>query len=340
MQSHRLSCRHLCCLIFVASEGDHDFPFFADDEPYLEGATHHGATTDPASSLSSCGTRACCDGHRLFGEALVLYLKSLSMAKQAILWGNQAMEPLSHLKHGSQQQQSPSASSSQRQPSAASSSMMQPPATPPLLPVAPMPSPRLAGSSAGVTRTATPRGQQQNWSTGTATSLSLSPPTSGGTEEIPHVSPGGETRAAAENQVAAWGSSIVAWLTGQFSAVLRRAELCRTELRGPETGEDRERGRGQDHADVVPPERSSVVTGTGAEDPTSQSADSGVERISQACGRPSMGRHGAAPTTIAVSARDVVVRAALTQAQESAASEMLGMWQAAREGYEKVRECL
>lgn len=46
--------------------------------------------------------------------------------------------------------------------------------------------------------------------------------------------------------------------------------------------------------------------------------------------------HGAAPAAVAVSARDIVVRAALAMAKESAASEVLGMWEPARKGYEKV----
>lgn len=50
----------------------------------------------------------------------------------------------------------------------------------------------------------------------------------------------------------------------------------------------------------------------------------------------SSSRHGAAPGAVAVSAKDIVVRAALAQAQESAASEVLGMWEPARKGYEKV----
>ncbi|CAN0045804.1 unnamed protein product, partial [Ectocarpus sp. 8 AP-2014] len=46
--------------------------------------------------------------------------------------------------------------------------------------------------------------------------------------------------------------------------------------------------------------------------------------------------HGAAPAAVAVSARDIVVRAALAMAKESAASEVLGMWEPARKGYEKA----
>lgn len=46
--------------------------------------------------------------------------------------------------------------------------------------------------------------------------------------------------------------------------------------------------------------------------------------------------HGAAPAAVAVSAKDIVVRAALSMAKECAASEVLGMWEPARKGYEKV----
>lgn len=190
---------------------------------------------------------------------------------------------------------------------------------------------------------------------------------------------------SSEAQVVAWGSSLLRWLTGQFSAVLRRAERCRTELRGSTPAAATEAspaasfartttaagtglavdaqglnataatsfpvdvspsraagngggrrstaggGSGLDGALVsASPERSSALVSTGG--------DGGGGGHGQAAPAEQHGHaHGAAPAAVAVSARDIVVKSALAMVKESAASEVLGMWEPARKGYEKVR---
>lgn len=160
--------------------------------------------------------------------------------------------------------------------------------------------------------------------------------------------------------MAAWGTSLLQWLTGQFSAVLRRAERCRTELRGSTPASEPGAGAGVGGAAPGVSEASSVAAAygpgggdaVGSGSPTDASsrgsgglrsaADRGLvpaspERPSALVSAGGRGAHGAAPATVAVSAKDIVVRSALAMAKESAASEVLGMWEPARKGYEKVR---
>lgn len=215
--------------------------------------------------------------------------------------------------------------------------------------------------------------------------------------------------------MAAWGSSLLRWLTGQFSAVLRRAERCKTELRGsvptaeaaaaaaaatcavaegqPAASCSRTKAaspapdaRGRDAGAVVASSSSSSAGGGGAlpggntavanspaeaahsraagvTDGTIMGGAAGASGLEGALvtasperssalvsagagggGGPGLAPpaerhghgHGAAPAAVAVSARDIVVRSALAMAKESAASEVLGMWEPARRGYEKV----
>lgn len=181
---------------------------------------------------------------------------------------------------------------------------------------------------------------------------------------------------SSEAQVAAWGGSLLRWLTGQFSTILRRAERCRVELRGAqETGlsnpaQTAAMAEGSVSAGVgisIPPE-SNLPEGSGGEGKTSSVSAGGLAFSAAPGGRgtvpvnanmtqsvreatagasgsggagsmlSSSNRHGAASGAVAVSAKDIVVRAALAQARESAASEVLGMWEPARKGYEKVRQ--
>lgn len=343
------------------------------------------------------GSSACCDSHRLFGEALVVYLKSLSMAKEAIVWGHQALESL------------PAASSRHPPP---------PPPPPPSIPQSTPPPSSIPGPPSGSSLLWSPRGgpgravttredsvsgqSSQHAGQGLKGGLSRMDATPAGGVDSGS-SPPGETpsSSSSEVQVAAWGTSLLAWLAGQFSTVLRRAERCRTELRGSAAtssgvstapGETAERealssspsilsrstdvaanvGGDVDSSVGVFADTDAVDGGTSSDNaaspPISDAANASLraETIKDGVGtraqpeavlgtpepgtvpaasysakeggtRKSSGEHGAAPGAVAVSARDIVVRAALCQAQESAASEVLGMWEPARQGYEKVK---
>lgn len=182
---------------------------------------------------------------------------------------------------------------------------------------------------------------------------------------------------SSEAQVAAWGGSLLRWLTGQFSTILRRAERCRVELRGEqETGLSNPaqagamtEGSAAAGVGTSSPPESDLPERSGGEGKTSSASAGGLGFSTVPGGRgalsvdanvtpsvreaaagasggggggggsmmSSSNRHGPASVAVAVSAKDIVVRAALAQARESAASEVLGMWEPARKGYEKVR---
>lgn len=373
------------------------------------GSVHYGDNGSLASNTASAGDRAgagegstCCDSHRLFGEALVLYLKSLSMAKEAIVWGNQALGPLSHAHPASAAAAATAAAPSappppsspnlqaaahlhmRGSPGPASVATLSPDSVTGVV-VATENSPHHTISRPGSGRLARGGGS----STVSPGSTGGGVPTSGGGVSIAASNSAGlaaslsMTATSSEAQVAAWGGSLLGWLTGQFSTILRRAERCREELRGtneaglasaPERGSaaataaasemDRDGGdSGAGITDSAPAEGGrgrkfktpssstevSLSTTRGgrsaiAEVKLTPAAAAGTGdaaalaplAVGEGFMLSSSSKHGAAPGAVAVSAKDIVVRAALAQAQESAASEVLGMWEPARKGYEKV----
>ncbi|CAM9697109.1 unnamed protein product [Scytosiphon promiscuus] len=400
-------------------------PLFPDaDEPWLPSSSSLGGPTafDGDSSSNCCHTprggggggggggpgasfsasnSVCCDSHRLFGEALVLYLKSLSMAKEAIIWGNQALESLpapaaaaaAGTAHTSSAT-SPSSSYSSRHPQA----QKQPPPPPPPPPQSPSPTsspvpPRPLAPQAGsplAPATASldevsGRGQQQRQEQQRQGSGRVGGGGATASGNAPPCSSAAAASLSSEAQVAARGSSLVRWLTGQFSTVLRRAERCRTELRGGESPSS--------SSPPPPPPPSEHAAGTLVAGAVAVDASMGPDTAETSAPGPVSGRlagggggggvggfvaaprpalspgrsnylvstarggggggggsnggagltplgegrgHGAVPAAVAVSARDIVVRAALAMAKESAASEVLGMWEPARKGYEKA----
>ncbi|CAN0406634.1 unnamed protein product [Ectocarpus sp. 12 AP-2014] len=419
-------------------------PLFADiDEPWLPSSSSHsacqgsrsgagGGDTGILGSSVSSSSAACCDSHRLFGEALVLYLKSLSMAKEAIVWGNQALECLPVSPAAAAPSSSPPSASSSRHhaPNQPPPPSPPPPVSSPVLAAPPPPPPptgspdvrsqsggRAAVVEGGTAATAahddfSSRSQQQQQQqqqqarqgSGKLAVEAADGPVSSRASASGVGSSSSSSSAAAppppplssEAQVAAWGSSLLLWLSGQFSAVLRRAERCRTELRGSASTESPAAtaaatsssgaattpaasdtgpalpGRGGasaatssssgasggvvDHAPAVP---ALAAAGSGdgrgravdpdlglggatlvSASPERSSAIVAAERRGGGGGGAAAAQggheHGAAPAAVAVSARDIVVRAALAMAKESAASEVLGMWEPARKGYEKA----
>ncbi|CAM9836095.1 unnamed protein product [Choristocarpus tenellus] len=337
------------------------------------------------------------DSQRLFGEALVLYLKSLSMAKEAIVWGRQALESLAE-------------SSLVRTPPTASPNRNVRPGVVPATTPPPLHRGRRAaeavtggdgigggaqgagGGWGGSRASPSPRGGQVHPSAlgveGTGAlyiGVALRGGVGGGRE-----GGGSMSMDSLESQVYVWGESLVKWLTDQFSAILGRAERCKAELlegedgasgRGGVGGTDSSRvwmsnvvdkrvsmtGRGDQNTDSVSQPPFAVAASLSMSSPLSLSPEGydGVLPISESirAGQRNEGGesmpggvtgegvgggndvvHAADMSlvdgggeSLAVSARGIVVRSALTLARESAASEMLGMWDLAREGYEKVQ---
>lgn len=243
-------------LAFGGFEGDGE-----SESASASSSTEHAATGStgpsrygPGGGASAGGT--CCDSHRLLGEALVLYLKSLSMAKEAIIWGNQALESLSvppPPRH--------SASSVVGTPEAVGMPSTSVPLSPPLSSHAkhlPTDSPVRRISGVGTAVDELTRGYQQQFrsairgpgglpgpgASSRASAARVDPDDvgssrngAGGTGSAGSGGGSGKASSSSEAQVAAWGSSLVGWLTGQFSTILRRAERCRLELRGPSADE-------------------------------------------------------------------------------------------------------
>lgn len=301
------------------------------------------------------------------------------MAKEAIIWGNQALESLPAAAAPTSSASSSSSSCSSRHPPPPPPS---PPLTspPPVLPAPPSGSPHgrgrggVEGGAATSLEEISSRGQQQQIQQQQQQQRG-SGRVGGGAPANGNAPP--PSSSSSEAQVAAWGASLVRWLTGQFSTVLRRAERCRTELRGDsEPAAATATGTSGPSSQATPGAETTAVDGRdAAESLASAASGSGRPATAQhttltpalagggefgapsgpalspgkssmlvsTAGRGSSGLaeegrgHGAAPAAVAVSARDIVVRAALAMAKESAASEVLGMWEPARRGYEKVR---
>lgn len=253
---------------------------FHDDGGGSIGVSGTAGLGGSSSIGGGAGAGACCDSHRLFGEALVLYLKSLSMAKEAIIWGNQALEslspPLSHHSVASSSVGGPGPGGSAGAGAGAATTTAVP-LSPPLSSNAkhlPPGSPLLRG--AGVSSSAsvlddTARGMSHprqakggggvlggpGGITGPGTLSRLGSgridAADGASSSDATEARGGDGSVAAggagfsggsalsssssEAQVATWGKALLNWLSGQFSTVLRRAERCRVELRGPVAGE-------------------------------------------------------------------------------------------------------
>lgn len=378
-------------------------PAPATERAFGASSSHDSGSSTAAVATATASGSVCCDSHRLFGEALVLYLKSLSMAKEAIVWGNQALEFLAVTN-----------SSTNRTPH-----QPPPPSPPPSSPNLHAPSHSVAGllpsrggpdpvtgpgdaarSPDDVNRDA--QGQQpSSFRINDEGGVDITSPRANanlrpGSGRVGRIQGGDGTVASpdrgqgccasggaatsgptassplsSEAQVAAWGASLLGWLTGQFSTVLRRAERCRLELRGSSQEEESRSttaeavgtcgaaGPGENRARVTRDDgrvvgggvRTSSETsprGGDTRDISSSPRTRGQTKVGEGTPPPSAplaaeastlsspSRHGAGPGAVAVSAKDIVVRAALAQAQESAASEVLGMWEPARRGYEKV----
>lgn len=351
-------------------------------------STNLSGTDDGVTSAIRCEPRVSYESDRLFGEALVLYLKSLSMAKEAIVWGNQALESLPAVAAAAAGAGANSAGAGTTgsvpptrhphvypQPSPVSSPgrRMPPPGSPHAR------SPHKVGATrsggGGMAREEVSR-TPLHQPTGSAVDVRIPSQRSrvAGSSRVgcdsaspSSASAGGGGLGAgvstasvlSQTQVAARGASLLGWLKGQFSTVLKRAEKCRVELRGSVSSPNTPKGSGVGRK-YVPPSPPETTTATmvgthglpsagarteGMPPPLSRryAPPSSPSARGSSPGDDCRGRrneHGsgmpASPEAIAVSARDIVVRAALAQAQDSAASEVLGMWETARKGYEKV----
>lgn len=375
-------------------------PVFGTPISFRGGGLHPGAdstnlsgTDEGATSSIRCEPRVSCESDRLFGEALVLYLKSLSMAKEAIVWGNQALESLPAVTAAAAGAGANSAGAGsagsipstrhphvypQPSPVSSPSRKMPPPGSPHTRSTHKVGITRSGGG--GMTREEAsrtplhqPTGVAADVRTPSQRSRVAGSSRVGCDSASPSSGPPGgvglgtglsTSSVLSQTQVAARGASLLGWLKSQFSTVLKRAEKCRVELRGSvSTSPNTPKGSGIGRK-YVPPSPPETTTATMVGSPGLQSAGARAEGMPPPLSRrhappssPSargsspggdcQGRrneHGssmpASPEAIAVSARDIVVRAALAQAQDSAASEVLGMWETARKGYEKVNRRL